>query len=224
MAVRTQVPTSFTSVNLQAYVTLTVVRDPLERFLSALNHGWNWTAHFKLSCAHHRHSPCFDFGSGPDAFVQFYLNPRHPFRAFDGDCHLLPQSWYLRDARGNRVAHVMHTANLSVELPRLSHQLGLHLAFPNTSSGWRALSKERSPPKTARRSRLFTAHDLSSASLQLIRAFYADDFDSSASAAPSSQWRTYQRAWSQWASRAMLRDAQGPGVPQALMSTDKGYG
>lgn len=172
-------PPLHTKVDLSRFVSFTVVRDPIDRFISVLNWGWNWTRHWRQG-VDGKH---FDFRDGVDAFVRFYLSDTRRL-IFDGDCHLLPQSLYLRDTFGRRVHHVLHTASLADELPYLAARLGAR-ALPPTPAPTNAAGapRARRPTRhfatknsTKRRAQRFTASDLSAQSLAAVRAYYAEDF------------------------------------------------
>ena len=168
-------PPSWGLLNLSSVLSFTVMRDPIDRFMSALNFGWNHTKHFERTCSGRGCSGAkFNWQLGPDAFVDFYFRDRTPYHSrtgrgkqeviFDGDCHLVPQSAYLYDRYGNRVQHILRTESLATDLVALAERTGLPLHFP-----------EKVLHSKANTHKAFSKRDLSPRSLETIRNYYAED-------------------------------------------------
>mmetsp|Transcript_11211 Transcript_11211/g.31117 ORF Transcript_11211/g.31117 Transcript_11211/m.31117 type:complete len:300 (+) Transcript_11211:524-1423(+) len=186
--------------------SVVVVRDPMERFISILNHNWKWhRPEQSRPPSQHRlvrrgEAPApppppvrdeFDWVRGtPDSYIKYFLgggrkNDYHPDGIrFDGDCHLLPQWPYLLDQYGNVVNHILHSHNLS-------DGLATYVATEaREANGWtddfRTCSKAKishlnvatAKPKMSgeKRHQLYSEKDLSPESLATIRSVYELDF------------------------------------------------
>ena len=107
-------PKYMKNIKYSEYITFCVVREPISRFVSAVN--------FQITI------------TGKDipdinVFTKYVLNT-DTLRNFD--CHFLPQSEYLYDAYGNKIKNILRFSHLEEDLKRFIKKYKLSVVYSNT--------------------------------------------------------------------------------------------
>ena len=132
--------------NYSNYITFCVVREPISRFVSAVNYR---ISYFNENI--------------PDinVFTKYVLSPNVD-KLHNFDCHFLPQSEYLYDSYGNKIKNILRFSHLEEDLKRFIKKYKLSVVYSNTQEN---VNNNK-----------FKVSDLNEESLNLIKQYYFKDF------------------------------------------------
>ena len=143
------VPFKYQDINFNNYITFTILRDPIERFLSEVNY---------------KYFPTFYKNKIKDInkFISFFFDENKKI-SFDGDCHLIPQIEYIYDKNSNKVINILNQNNLNNDLDNFIKKYNLDINLIEI-----LVNKRRNN---------YDNYDINSENLKLIKNAYKKDFE-----------------------------------------------
>ena len=146
------IPPKYNSkINFNNFITFTIVRNPIDRFVSE----FNYNKYGDLE----RYSKKLNSKSNINKFAKFLKKNKNIYK---GNCHLLNQSEYLTDYYGNKVENIIHQENLDEELEKFINKYKLNVK----------LKKQKNNIKEKN----YTQNDLNTESKNIIKNYYKEDF------------------------------------------------
>lgn len=149
------IPPKYNSkINFNNFITFTIVRNPIDRFVSE----FNYNKYGDLE----RYSKKLNSKSNINKFAKFLKKNKNK-NIYKGNCHLLNQSEYLTDYYGNKVENILHQENLNDELLNFSNKYNLNINFDKDVD--KNIKQKNS-----------SVLDLNNQSFEIIKDYYKNDF------------------------------------------------
>ena len=145
-------PKNTSKINFNNFITFTIVRNPIDRFVSE----FNYNKHRDLE----RYGKELSSKSNINEFAKFLKKNKDIYK---GNCHLLNQSEYLTDYYGNKIENILHQENLNDELQKFNNKYNLNINFDKD------VEKNSKGKKGS-------VLDLSNDSIEIIKDYYKNDF------------------------------------------------